>query len=78
VAAIRWHHEPSQAEEQHREVVSIVYLANCFSSLDNGLLEFEQVEPDILARFGLKTEEQVRTLMEDLKKNFDKELLQGA
>jgi putative nucleotidyltransferase with HDIG domain len=78
VAAIRWHHEPSQADEPHREVVSIVYLANCFSNLDHGLLEFEQIEPDILSRFGLKTEEQVRALMEDLKKNFDKELLQGA
>ncbi len=78
VSAIRWHHEPTQAEDEHREVVSIVYLANCFSDLDNGMLEFDQIELDILARFGLKTEAQVRTLMEDLKKNFDKELLQGA
>jgi putative nucleotidyltransferase with HDIG domain len=78
VAAIRWHHEPSQAEEQHREVVSIVYLADCFSNLDHGLLEFDQVEPAILARFGLKSEAQVRALIDELKANFDKELLQGA
>ena len=78
VAAIRWHHEPAQADEEHREVVSIVYLANCFSNLDNRLLEFDQIEPEILSRFGLKTEDQVRALMEELKKNFDKELLQGS
>jgi putative nucleotidyltransferase with HDIG domain len=78
VAAIRWHHEPGQAEEQHREVVSIVYLADCFSNLDHGMLEFDQVEPGILARFGLKSEAQVRALIDELKANFDKELLQGA
>ncbi len=78
VAAIRWHHEPREAEEEHREVVWIVYLADCFSNLDHGTLDFEQIEPEVLGRFGLKNEEQVRILIEELKKNFDKELLQGA
>lgn len=78
VDAIRFHHEPRKAEEEHRDVVNLVYLANAFYYLDEGTYDFDQIDRSVLDRYNLGSEEEVRALVAQLKANFDEEIVQGG
>ena len=78
VEGIRLHHDPLAADEEYRDAVAIVYLANCFYYLDEGTYTFDQVEPTILRRYELESEEEVRKMIEEFRTGFDEEIVQGA
>jgi HD-like signal output (HDOD) protein len=72
-SAIRYHHDPSSAPEKDRILVDAVYLANMFCECEDGNVVFDQFDPDVLERFGIKTKNQIKRLMEQFSAGFKKE-----
>ena len=68
---IRYHHCPENAPEQFKNITSLVYLANMLANYEEGLVDFYQIEPEVLARFKIKTEEQFIALAEKIEKIYD-------
>ena len=64
VYAIRYHHDPSSAPVEYRDLIYAVYIANMFCELEAGNFYFEQFEPEILEAFGIRTKKQVDSLLE--------------
>ncbi len=56
-AAIEFHHAPHMAPTELRDQVSLVYLANMMADAQKGYVRYFAVEPDVLARFNLTTED---------------------
>jgi putative nucleotidyltransferase with HDIG domain len=72
VHGIRHHHEPLVTPLQYKDVVFCVYLANAFCDLERGYITFEQVERPVLTDFGIRTEEQLRSVQERMQLSFEK------
>jgi HD-like signal output (HDOD) protein len=73
IAAIRYHHDPSSAPEEHRGLVDAVYLANMFCEYEKDNVVFDQFDPGVLERFGIKTKSQIDDLIEQFSAGFEKE-----
>jgi putative nucleotidyltransferase with HDIG domain len=73
ILAIRLHHDPTAAPEEHRNLVDSVYLANMFCEYENGNISYDQFEPTVLANFNITSKKQVDTLLERFSKGFMKE-----
>jgi putative nucleotidyltransferase with HDIG domain len=73
VHGIRHHHEPLVTPLQYKDVVFCVYLANAFCDLERGYVTFEQIERPALLDFGIRTEEQLRSILDRVQKAFDKQ-----
>jgi len=73
VAAIRYHHNPLQAPDEYRQLVSAVYLANMFCEYENSNIVFDQFEPEVLDDFGVNSKKQVDALLEKFSRGFSKE-----
>lgn len=74
VAAIRFHHDPLAAPEPFRALVSAVYLANMFCEIEKNNITFEQLEPPILAEYGIPAKKQVDIIIKRLGEGFRNEL----
>ena len=72
VHGIKHHHEPLVTPEQYKDVVFCVYLANALCSLERELITFEQIERPVLLDFGIRAEDQCRSILERLQKSFDR------
>ncbi len=70
VHGIKCHHEPLVTPVQYKDVVFCVYLANALCGLERDLITFEQLERPVLGDFGIRTEEQCRSILERLQKSF--------
>ncbi len=73
ISAIRFHHEPLQAPEAMRDVVDCVYLANSICDIERQKVGFDQVQKEVLAGFGIETEDQLKKIQERLAKMFDEQ-----
>ncbi len=73
IQIIRYHHDPMEADKEHNDVVNTVYLANAMVNMEDGEVTFEQLNPKILADFGIKGREQVNLIRERLSGAFEKE-----
>ena len=73
VTAIRFHHEPLRAPEEHRSLVRAVYLANMFCEYENGGIIFDQLESEVLDDFGINSKKQVDALLEKFSRGFKQE-----
>ncbi len=71
--AIRHHHVPQNSKPHHRQVVNTVYLANSLCNYRDKILTFDQLDPDVLSEFGIKTQEQFVNLEERLYLAFQRE-----
>jgi HD-like signal output (HDOD) protein len=78
VDGIRYHNDPLQAGRSSRDVVFCVYLANSICELERSLVSFGQLEGEVLAEFGLRTEEQYLDLASRLKDGFGEHLAEIA
>ena len=72
-SAIRFHHDPSSAPEEHKNVVYSVYLANMFCEYENRNISHEQFDGDVLASFGITSKKQIDSLLERFSAGFEKE-----
>jgi putative nucleotidyltransferase with HDIG domain len=74
IAAIRYHHFPTDAPEAFQDVVYTVYLANAICDFERKILGFEQIDRNVLFFFGIKTEEQFNSIQTRLNEAFTREL----
>ncbi|MDR3123881.1 MAG: HDOD domain-containing protein [Treponema sp.] len=73
INVIRCHHDPASAPEQDQVLVDTVYLANMFCEYEQGEVTFDQFDTGVLDRFGIKTKNQVESLLERFAAGFKKE-----
>ena len=71
VEAIAHHHNPANSSKEYRDVVFTVYLANAMANLESGELTFDQINTNILADFGIKTEDQFMMIAQRLSEAFE-------
>ncbi|MDR0655687.1 MAG: HDOD domain-containing protein [Treponema sp.] len=73
VTAIRYHHDPTSAPAENRDLVETVYLANMFCEYENGTITFDQFEPSALENFGIASKKQIDNLLQRFSQGFKKE-----
>jgi putative nucleotidyltransferase with HDIG domain len=73
VASIRYHHDPTSAPQDYKDLVDTVYLANMFCELEKGAVTFDQFEPTVLENFTITSKKQVDGLLEKFAAGFDRE-----
>jgi putative nucleotidyltransferase with HDIG domain len=71
VEGIQYHHDPLFASLASKDIVYCVYLANVLCDLERGLISFKQIERPVLSDFGIKTEEQLLKVAENVKASFE-------
>ena len=71
VQGIKHHHDPLVTPLQYKDIVYCVYLASALCDLERNMVGFEQMEKPVLGEFGIRTEEQCRTVLARLKKSFE-------
>jgi putative nucleotidyltransferase with HDIG domain len=70
VAAVRYHHDPSSAPAENRDLVETVYLANMFCEYEAKDVIFDQIDSAVLENFGINSKKQVDALLERLASGF--------
>jgi putative nucleotidyltransferase with HDIG domain len=70
VAAIRHHHAPMDSNEEHRDVVFTVYLANSIADLERERIVYDQIDSRVLLDFGISDESQFNRIMQRLQTAF--------
>ncbi|MBE6353387.1 HDOD domain-containing protein [Treponema sp.] len=73
VSVIRYHHDPDSAPEEFRKVTSLIYLADMFVKYGDELVEYEQINPNVLSLFNITKKEQFEGISDRLKKAFYKD-----
>jgi len=73
VAAIRYHHSVSDAPDDMKDLVSVVYLANSFCNIEEASLRFEQLSPEILKKFNVTGIADFEAFGTRIKNAFEKE-----
>jgi putative nucleotidyltransferase with HDIG domain len=73
VHAIQYHHDPTAASPEERDLVFTVYLANMLCEYENGNVTFDQFEPQVLASYGITSKKQIDSLIERFSAGFKKE-----
>jgi putative nucleotidyltransferase with HDIG domain len=73
VTAIHFHHMPLESEEEYKDVVYIVYLANILCSYELKMIDYDQFERRALRYLGITSEQQLIKILETLQKNFSLE-----
>jgi len=73
ICAIRFHHDPSSAPKDQRDLVDAVYLANMFCEYEKNNISFDNLDQSVLDNFGFKNARQVEKLFKRLSSGFVKE-----
>ena len=73
VSSIRYHHDPSSAPREFRDLVDTVYLANMFCEFELGNISFDQFDSAVLEDFGITSKKQVDTLLAKFIGGFERE-----
>jgi len=71
ISAIRYHHEPSQAPPEHRDIVGCVYMANVVCDVERERIGFDQINASVLKDFGITTEDQLVRIQQRLSQAFE-------
>jgi putative nucleotidyltransferase with HDIG domain len=66
IAGIRFHHEPSLAPKDTRNVVDVVYFANFLDNYAHEKLTFSDADLSVLAGFGIKQKQHIDLIIEKL------------
>jgi putative nucleotidyltransferase with HDIG domain len=72
VVAIRYHHNPSLAPPNCRDLVDSVYLANMFCEYEAGKAHFDQFEEGPLSNYGINSKKQLNSTIELFSQGFKK------
>jgi putative nucleotidyltransferase with HDIG domain len=70
INAIHYHHMPLQGEEQYKDVIYVVYLANILCSYELKMIDYDQFERKVLVYLGITSEEQLKKILNRLQRNF--------
>ncbi|MFP4363630.1 MAG: HDOD domain-containing protein [Spirochaetia bacterium] len=70
IASIRYHHNPTAAPKEFKDIVFTVYMANSLCNIEEGMLEYNQLDQDVLKDFDF-TEDQIKGIIEKLSRAFN-------
>jgi putative nucleotidyltransferase with HDIG domain len=70
VTAIRYHNDPMSAPVAHRDLTSVVYLANMFCEIEAGNVIFDQLDSAVLDNFNINSKKQIDSLLERFSSGF--------
>lgn len=73
ITAIRFHHDPTSAPPELRDLVDTVYLANMFCEYETGNVTFDQFEDSSLKNYGITSRKQIDTLLTRFSTGFKRE-----
>ncbi|MCR5218455.1 HDOD domain-containing protein [Treponema sp.] len=73
VNVVRYHHDPDSAPEEFKKITSLIYLADMFVKYGDEIIEYEQINPNVLAMFKIINKEQFEGISDRLKKSFTRE-----
>lgn len=73
VSTIRYHHDPGEVQEDYKDMIDAVYIANMLCEYEDRAVTFEQFETSSLENFGLNNKKQVDNLLDKLSAGFKKE-----
>jgi putative nucleotidyltransferase with HDIG domain len=73
IRAIRFHHDPSSAPEENKDLVEAVYMANMLCEYENGNVAFDQLELSVLTNFGFTSKTQVDSMVERFSREIKQE-----
>jgi HD-like signal output (HDOD) protein len=77
ICAIRYHHDPTAAPPENKNLVETVYLANMFCEYENKNVTYDQFEVSVLEDFGITSKKQVDTLLGRFSAGFTRENQRG-
>lgn len=69
--AIQHHHTPLSADNDHRDIVAVVYFANYFCGIETRRYQMCYMEDDVLERFQIQDEDAFNKLHLELKKSYE-------
>ena len=70
VQAIQFHHDPTAAVRNDQDIVFTVYLANMLCEYEQGNVNFDQMEVQVLNSFGITSKRQIDGLLERFSAGF--------
>ena len=70
VDVLRYHHNPESAPEESRQLAKIIYLADMMTHYEDGRVDYQQIDPEILSSLDITSEEQFQTISERLFSSF--------
>ncbi len=73
IAVIRYHHEPDLVNTEEKRLVNLVYLADMLVHYQAEEVEYNQIDHEALAMFGITEENQLLSISESLKTSFERE-----
>jgi putative nucleotidyltransferase with HDIG domain len=73
IMVIRYHHDPSLAPIQYRNLVECVYLASMFCEYENSEVTYEQFEKGPLENFSITSKTQLDDLISRFSEDYNKE-----
>jgi HD-like signal output (HDOD) protein len=71
-AAIKNHHSPMNADDEHRDISYSVYFANLLCGIESNKYNYYYIESDILKWAGLSTIERLKSYHNSLKDSYSK------
>jgi putative nucleotidyltransferase with HDIG domain len=74
IDSIRYHHEPQQCPKESKDVVYTVYLANSIANIESDEMVYEQINREVLTNFGIKSEDQLMTILKRLSAAFSNQV----
>jgi len=73
VEAIRYHHVPTECNDENKDVVYTVYLANALANLEREGLSYDLMDKEVLSHFGITSKEQFDIISTKLQEAFVRE-----
>ena len=70
ISVIRHHHEPDLAPQEVRKQTSLIYLADMMVHYASLEVDYYQFDKDVLAMFGIKSEQQMTKISQRLEESF--------
>jgi HD-like signal output (HDOD) protein len=72
IQTIRYHHSPENIQNEYRDIVSTVYLANLFCGVEKRKYYYYYASEPVLERFRINNENELKKLHDEIKKKFEK------
>ena len=70
-STIEFHQKPSEATKEVKDLVFLVYLANAMAEFGQGRMHFFAVEPDVLAKFNITSDQAFSMLANNLQGTYE-------
>lgn len=73
--AVEFHHRPHMAPEELRELVSIIYLADCMVEIDKKRFRYELISDDVIEFFKLEEKKTFEMLHNAMRESYEGEIV---